>query len=256
VAAALDASGAFARLDRGLVAAAATGAGYSGSLNLTREEARRLGAVVGAGVLVMGTASFLDRGTGDAFVGVFLVDGRTGDLLKYKGITETGADVAEARARALEAIRAEVAGWPGFCAEAAARRERLGSEEAPPAGLVDFVARETWPGVSPPRFFKKPAPAMTADGERALVVATVDVVAQFNADGSYGPISVVRWAGFGLDEAAVEAVRRATFWPAMRDRKPVSARALLRFNFRVRTEPVGGGAAKETIATDVAHVLG
>jgi hypothetical protein len=257
VAQALDATGRFARLDGSLVAAAAAGAGYGGSLNLTRDEARRLGSVVGAAVLVLGTASIVDKGAGagDAFAGLFLVDGGSGDLLRYKGVSATAETVAGARARALDAVRGEIAEWAGLCEAAAARRER-GGADAPPSDAVDFVAREAWPGVSPPRFFKRPSPAMTADGERALVSATVDVVVHFNADGTYGPISVVRWAGFGLDEEAVEAVRQAAFWPAMRDRKPVPARALLRFNFRVRTEPVGAVAPKESIARGVIHVLG
>ena len=51
---------------------------------------------------------------------------------------------------------------------------------------------------------------------------------------SFGPIEVVRWAGFGLDEAARAAVAAATFYPARLGEEPVSARALLRFNFRFR----------------------
>jgi hypothetical protein len=259
VARALEPVSRFIRLDRSLVAAAVAGAGYTGSLNLTREEARRLGSVVGADALVLGTASFLDRGAGagDAFVGLFLVDGRSGDLLRYKGVSVAAETVLAARSRALEAVRAEMSGWIDLCEAAATRRERIEAEQADPKGLVDLVARESWPGVSPPRFFKKPSPAMTPDGERALVTATVDVVVQFNSDGSYGPITIARWAGFGLDEAVVEAVRKSTFFPAMRDRKPVPARALLRYNFRVKTDPVGASRGpKETIASGVIHVLG
>jgi len=240
VAAAIAAEPTFARLDLSLVGAAAAGAGYRGSLNLTLDDARRLGTVIGAEFLVLGTASILDLGDkgGDAFVGLFLVDGRSGELLRFKGISTKGSTLSESQERALEEVRAEISEWGTLCARAAADRGRSGDLDER-SERVDFVQRESYEGVTPPRFFKKPAPAMTAEAERAQVTATVDVVVEFNADGTFGNVSVVRWAGFGLDEATVEAVRRSTFWPAMRGRKAVPARALLRYNFRVRTEVVG-----------------
>jgi outer membrane biosynthesis protein TonB len=43
---------------------------------------------------------------------------------------------------------------------------------------------------------------------------------------------VVRWAGFGLDEATVATVRQLHFFPAMRNGAAVPLRVLLRYNFR------------------------
>jgi outer membrane biosynthesis protein TonB len=45
-------------------------------------------------------------------------------------------------------------------------------------------------------------------------------------------VDVVRWAGFGLDEATTETVRQMHFRPAMRNGSPVAMRVLLRYNFR------------------------
>jgi hypothetical protein len=140
-----------------------------------------------------------------------------------------------------------VAGWPALCEAAVARRMRgaradstAGSEPAAdpqaarPDGVVDLVATPDAPGVTPPRFFKRPAPEFTEDADRAHVVATVDLAVTFEADGTYGPVEVLRWAGFGLDESAISAVRACKFYPARKDGNPVAARALLRFNFRFR----------------------
>ena len=41
------------------------------------------------------------------------------------------------------------------------------------------------------------------------------------ADGKPGEIAVARPIGFGLDENAVESIRKASFSPAMKDGKPV-----------------------------------
>jgi hypothetical protein len=187
----------------------------------------------------MGTVSVVERQSDngslmyDAFVALFLVDGRSGKLLRYKGFRATAPDRSAALERTRGEVRAEATAWSELCRRAAAGS---GSAALDPAWDPDAVAFVADPhgaaGRVPPRFFKRPSPGFTADAERAHAVATVDLVVQFNADGTYGPVEAVRWAGFGLDEAAAEAVLASRFWPARRDGKPVSARALLRYNFR------------------------
>jgi TonB family protein len=58
-------------------------------------------------------------------------------------------------------------------------------------------------------------------------------------DGKVGEVAVSRPIGFGLDENAVEAIRKATFEPAMKDGKPVAVMINLNVSFRIyshRTE--------------------
>lgn len=227
-------------LDAALVDSAVRGTGWKGSANLSRDEARGLGLVAGADALVFVVASEVERASDnnpeawDLLVGLLLVDARTGELLRYKGIRASGATKAMARERALEGVRAETGEWEARVRAAVDRRlAGVGPRWDPDA--IDFVTNpEGRDGLVPPRFFRRPAPTFTDDADRMRVVATVDLVVQFNADGAYGPIEVVRWAGFGLDEAAIDAVRACAFWPARRSERPVSARALLRYNFRFR----------------------
>lgn len=235
------AAGDLAVLDSGLVDAASRGAGYDGSLNMWREEARRLASVVGADALVLASGTVLERATDnenerfDGFLATFFVDGRSGELVRYRGLRAAGPGRTEAAARLVRSASAEAAAWGPAWREAARRREaaqRGGGEGAAALDLVDDP--DGPPGAIPPRFFKRPVPAFTDDADRAHAVATVDLVVRFNADATYGPIEVARWAGYGLDESAVAAVRAANFWPARRDGKPVDARGLLRFNFRFR----------------------
>lgn len=231
----------FGTHDDALVDAAARGAGYAGSTNLTLDDARRLAQSIGAPTLVIGVASVVEaseapgRRSGDAFVGLFVVDGASGRLLRYAGLRAMAVDRAGALEAILVDVRTEVAEWPSMLHEAAVRR-RDGADGPNWSGAaVDFLAYpDGVDGSTPPRFFTKPSPAFTADADRAHAVATVDLIVQFNADGTYGPIEVVRWAGFGLDEAAVSAVRGSRFWAARSAGRPVTARALLRYNFRFR----------------------
>ena len=53
------------------------------------------------------------------------------------------------------------------------------------------------------------------------------------ADGKPGEIAVARPIGFGLDESAVDAIRKATFQPAIRDGKPVPVMLDLVVEFRI-----------------------
>jgi outer membrane biosynthesis protein TonB len=53
------------------------------------------------------------------------------------------------------------------------------------------------------------------------------------ADGKPGEVAVARPIGFGLDESAVDAIRKATFAPAIKDGKPVPVMLDLVVEFRI-----------------------
>ena len=53
------------------------------------------------------------------------------------------------------------------------------------------------------------------------------------ADGKPGEIAVARPIGFGLDESAVDSIRKATFEPAIKDGKPVPVTLDLVVEFRI-----------------------
>lgn len=234
----LSQSGRFQVLDFGSVDAAAVGGGYAGSLNLTTDEARTLAAAVGAEVLVLGLASAYERDAsdgvyGDGFVALFLVDGRSGRLVRYRGIRTRAATRDDALRDAVAEAGRETAQWPERLAADRGESDKAASGDSIEA--VDFIANPNGSTRQiPPRFFRRPKPAFTEDAERARVAATVEVVVEFRADATIGKIQILRWAGFGLDEAVEAAIRAEKFYPARLDDRFVNARALLRYNFRVR----------------------
>jgi len=72
------------------------------------------------------------------------------------------------------------------------------------------------------------------------------------ADGKPQEIAVARPIGFGLDESAVEAIRKAAFEPAVKDGKPVAVLLDLVVQFRIysqRTATASGAAPDQTPET-------
>jgi protein TonB len=65
---------------------------------------------------------------------------------------------------------------------------------------------------------------------RVLLRLTID------ENGKLLNIEVVERAGFGFTEAAIEAVKKSTFRPAMQDGRPVMSKALLPVSFKLRRD--------------------
>jgi TonB family protein len=92
-------------------------------------------------------------------------------------------------------------------------------------------------GFKPPEFLNRVKPEYTSEAELADITATVEAMVVFRSSGEVGEIDITRWAGFGLDDSAKRAIRQLKFKPATREGKSISARALIRYNFRRVTEP-------------------
>jgi TonB family protein len=69
--------------------------------------------------------------------------------------------------------------------------------------------------------------------------------AVIGADGKPGEIAVVRPIGFGLDEKAVEAIRKATFQPAMKAGQPVAETLDLAVLFRIYSKRTSVAASAD-----------
>jgi TonB family protein len=214
-------------IDREESRAAAHGAGYVGSLNLTLTEARDLGGATGSDFYITGDAQVLRRSpsTGpvyyEAYASIFIVSARTGRLIlwdrpSFNAASEDAAaesllkDLKERAARYVDAISAARA------LEMDARARILERAGEAPAPVIEDA----------------PEDEKVIARERAEAEATVDVQVEIDASGEVSRVEVVRWAGFGLDDAAVSAVRQLHFSPARRDGQAVPMRVLLRYNFR------------------------
>jgi TonB family protein len=230
-------------IDTDQAAAAARGVGYTGSLNMTVEEARNLGSAIDCEFFITGDAQTIRRSASnrpvyyEAYASLFIVNARTGRLVNwYRPRQEKDGPEEAERALIMELEQAA----PSYIqnikgAAEAGRATRLSTdhqadlkyEEAPED---DKEAAEK--GIRLPQPYRRLRPVYPRSAAEANAEGSVDLLVDIGADGEVADVDVVRWAGFGLDDAAIATVRQLHFRPAMRSRVTVPMRVLLRYNFR------------------------
>ena len=234
------AKGQFELLDSALVRTAAQGVGYSGSLNMYREEARALGVSLGCEFYLLGKV-LNGRRLGkdnqshyEALAGLFAVETRTGGLVSFEFAREQANNETEAQQKLVASLPAV---WQRLL-EAMTRRNAKHLNEIAEVGHTPYTIIEVLNDDqlgqqgAQPIFFQRLKPDYTSEAEAAGLAATVELEAVFQADGKIGEVTVVRWAGFGLDESAVATVKKLRFKPARQAEKEVTIRGLVRYNFR------------------------
>jgi TonB family protein len=239
-----DSNNDFALVDSDLAQAAAAGAGYDGSLNLSTDDARDLGAAIGADVYFIGDAQTVRRSpsTGaayfESFASVFLVSARTGRLIFWERPLERRNTPEESEQALLQTLsssetrqRYQIAIRRTLKDESVERAEAVGSPAPIILGMSDN-AIDSPKDTREPRPYRRIKPPYPESAAIAEVAAVVDVLVDVDARGEVGKIQIARWAGYGLDQSVIDTVKQMHFFPAMQNKKAVPMRVLLRYNFR------------------------
>ncbi len=232
--------GKFELLDPALVRAAAQGAGYGGSLNMQREEARALGLSLGCEFYLLGKVLSGRRlGTDnqayyEALAGLFAVETRTGGLAAFGFAREQAANETAAQKKLAAALPGVWQQLVDAMLQTYARHlnEIAAAGRTPTAVIEVLNDDQLGQQGQQPIFYQRLKPDYTPEAEAVGLTATVEIEAVFQADGNIGDVTVVRWAGFGLDEAALATVKQLRFKPARQAEKEVTIRGLVRYNFR------------------------
>jgi TonB family protein len=106
-----------------------------------------------------------------------------------------------------------------------------------------FVTAQDW-ARRPPQVLFRSEPPYTDEARRAGVNATVKLTLVVNEQGLPEKIHVVRRAGFGLDESAVQTVETWRFQPGSKAGKETSAPVSLELNFRTLDKTRAGQTAR------------
>ena len=210
------------------------GASYSGSLNLTLNEARALGLSIGCDYYVLGLAKVVRRLASekefyfDVMVAAFLVETRSGKLLRF---SFEQAQVAKERLANQQLAELVETIWRQSTDAIKSASQEITNNQ--PAGLYDLASDEAVKlNIKPPQFYRRIKPDYTATADFAGVTATIELKAVFQSDGRIDAVEVIRWGGFGLDESSVATVRQLRFEPAKLNGRSVNVSAVVQYNFR------------------------
>ncbi|HYX27758.1 MAG TPA: TonB family protein [Pyrinomonadaceae bacterium] len=232
-------------IDRHLAHAAARGNGFKGSLNLTTQEARDLGAAIGCDFFIIGEADTVKRSPSsgsnyfESYAAIFIVSARTGRLVSWQRSAkrEDTADQAE-RDLLTELVSGETNRYRVLILRASENEAsaRAAAVETPPAHIEvmsdDDNSKNDTQAPRPYRRLKPPYPDVAAQAE---VEAVVDALVDIDARGEVRKVEIARWAGYGLDKSVIDTVKQMHFFPAMREGVAIPMRVLLRYNFHRTT---------------------
>ena len=204
--------------------------------NQTREEAKIIASAIGCDYFLLVRAqdqrrvSLAKSDYFESFAPVFVVSARTGRLVFWKMQTFEALKQSDAN-KLLLASTDELA------KEIAVKLKSVSSLELNEKVSVNIeeVPAENSPeskDFRPPLPFKRIKPPYTKVADLYRVAATVDILVDVDEKGAIIRTEVVRWAGFGLDEAVDETVRQMNWRGAERNGKFIPMRVLLRYNFK------------------------
>ena len=233
-------------IDDSLVRPAITGIGYDGSINMSKDEARKLGAAIGCDFFIVGKTEALSRSDHEneshevAYAAIMIVDGRSGALQVFDFVSSKAATRENAISAVLKDLNERAQSYidqmiqAGASASATRLEASSNSESKKREPIEDIPAdgSRRAVGFTPPEFLNRVRPDYPPQADLADITATVEAMAVFRSDGQVGNIEITRWAGFGLEESSERAIRQLKFKPATRDGRPINVRALIQYNFR------------------------
>jgi protein TonB len=88
-------------------------------------------------------------------------------------------------------------------------------------------------GVTAPLLISKVEPEYSEEARKAKYQGTVLLYIEVNPSGQAVNVRVVRSLGLGLDEKAMDAVKKWKFKPGYKDGRPVTVQATIEVNFRL-----------------------
>jgi protein TonB len=108
----------------------------------------------------------------------------------------------------------------------------LGIPEGPPDGREGAMALSG--NIAPPVKIFSPSPLYTEDARRAGIQGVVILEAVVDAEGSVRNVKILKGLPMGLEQAAVDAVKKWKFKPATLNGKPVAVYYNLTINYRLQ----------------------
>lgn len=204
--------------------------------NLTTGEAKNAGEAIGCNYFLL-VKSALQRRSAfgrseyyEAYLVVYVVSAKTGNLVFWTLKSFDDDKEKEAEKKLFDSVKklgGELSGKIKTDEKTEVKTaEKISIEEVPDENSP--LAKN----FRPPLPYKRISPKYTDIADVYDVEATIEATVDVGADGKILNAEITRWAGYGLDEAVIEAIRKMNWRAADRKGKPLPMRILLRYNFR------------------------
>jgi TonB family protein len=165
---------------------------------------------------------------------VFEVHDNVGRLVKFRltltGAALTGESTVDGQNSKVSLSRPGVVSVDGRVVSGSGDRAPAGSGVG--QGFGPGVYR-VGGGVSAPVLIHKTEPEYTEEARAAKYQGTVLLYVEVDPNGNATNIKVQRGLGLGLDEKAIEAVKKWKFKPGQKDGNPITVAATIELNFRL-----------------------
>ncbi len=213
-------------LDADLVKSAFQSTTSENIFNPTTAEAKIIGAAIGCDYFVLlkvetGRRNSFDKGEYfESFAVIYLVNSKSGQLVFWKIYSFEDKTINLAESKLLTQIKSI----------SSELKISSISYNADKPNMAEFSEDDK--SLRSPLPYKRLKPAYTTLANLYSIAATIDIEVDLNEKGEVTRTEIIRWAGFGLDEAVIETVKKMNWRPALKDGKPVPIRVLLRYNFK------------------------
>lgn len=217
-------------LDRDLADAAFRSFRLESPFNLDTETARAVGAAIGCRYFVLVRTGMNRRSArgresySEAHAAYYLVNSSTGRLVHWEISTVERESESDAAEDLLATVPETASVMLSKIPSASSSGESIFSEfsEAPEASETE----------RPPMPFRRLSPELPGIAFIHGIAATIDIEVAVDSEGNVAGTRILRWAGYGLDEAVDSAVRTMQWRPGERNGRFLPMRVLLRYNFR------------------------
>lgn len=221
-------------VERSAAEAAFTSLSIATPFNQTAGETRSAGNVIGADILIFvkvetqRRSSFEKPKYFESSAALFLTGARSGELFHFelrKAEKDTPEEAFDALLTDTETTADAITSLiPDLYRQELNARSDITIEDHSRSAEQDKTTR-------PPMPYRQIKPTSTGEAFLFGIHATIDAEAGIDANGTISDIRVIRWAGYGLEKAVTDAIRKMTWRPAERNGKNLPMRVMLRYNF-------------------------
>lgn len=222
-------------VDPSLAQAAFDSENFSEPYNLSVDDARNFSAAAGIDFFILvksdvqRRASFERGEVFEAYCSTFLVDGRSGALLRWDIASQNSEVETKSVEKMLDHLNL-VADNLSQSFDELSQRKRIAKSVVEDYQVIDVD--DPSQKLRAPAPYKRISPEYTNLARLYGIEATVEALVYIDSSGKAKHISIVRWAGFGLDESVFGALMEMNWWPAQKNGVTIPSRILVKYNFK------------------------